>query len=410
MAGSPLPGYTQETMRHTLRVSPSGEGDYRTLGEAIRAAETWAGEAASGAVLGAASRASSDAAPNAGTGANRLQRIRISLGPGVYREKLKIALPGLELVGAGRDETSIVWDDSARKPLPGGEPMGTFNSYTLYVGAPGVRLRGLAVENAAGDGRIVGQAVALYADADDFLAEDCRFSARQDTLCTGPLPKNPPPKGTTNLVHPVAGLGEDQPALPFRQLYRRCLIEGDVDFIFGSALAVFQDCEIRSLARLPLESGGATGSGAGAPASAAAAARDGAAPPDPDSGAQGWIAAPSTYPGQNHGFVFLDCRLRPGSGAAEVYLGRPWRHTGRAVFIRCSMGPHILPQGWDDWGKPEARAYGGFGEYGSRGPGAPARGAPEAGTQGRASWARKIDPGEAEVLTPERLLGADFGL
>ncbi|HEY9055470.1 MAG TPA: pectinesterase family protein, partial [Rectinemataceae bacterium] len=236
------PSYNPSTMRQDIRVSLEGEADFQTIGEAIRAVEAMAEQA----------RAAAAQAPGA---APAREKIRIAIGPGVYREKLKIALPGLELVGSGREKTRIVWDDSARTPLPNGEPMGTFNSYTLYVGAPGTRLRGLTVENSAGDGRIVGQAVALYADADDFAAEDCRLSARQDTLCTGPLPKNPPPKGI-NLIHPVAGLGDRQPALPFHQLYRRCLIEGDVDFIFGSALAVFQDCEIHSLARLPLANEG----------------------------------------------------------------------------------------------------------------------------------------------------------
>jgi pectinesterase len=246
--------------------------------------------------------------------------------------------------------------------------MGTFNSYTVYVGAEGVRLRGLSIENSAGDGRLVGPAVALYADSDLFSAEDCRISSRQDSLCTGPLPKNPPPKGI-NLIHPVAGLGAHQPKLPFRQHYRRCLIEGDVDFIFGSSLALFEDSEIRSLGRQGSESAG-------------------------------WIAAPSTYPGQKAGFVFWNCALTsaPTSGpdAPKSYLARPWRHSGRAAFISCNMGRHIVPEGWDDWAKPEARVYGGFGEFASSGPGA-------ASENFRAPWAKMLSQDEAEAFSPESL-------
>lgn len=135
-----------------------------------------------------------------------------------------------------------------------------------------------------------------------------------------------------------------------------------MDFIFGSSLAVFDACEIRSLARR----------------------------------SKGWIAAPSTYPSQKIGFVFLDCTLTsepaPGANAAGSYLGRPWRHTGRAVFIRCSMGGHILPEGWADWSKPEARAYQGFGEFGSMGPGAP-------GAATRVPWARILSEDEAAALS-----------
>lgn len=187
--------------------------------------------------------------------------------------------------------------------------------------------------------------MALYADADLLLVENCRIASRQDSLCTGPLPKNPPPKGI-NLIHPVAGLGADKPVLPFRQLYRRYLIEGDVDFIFGSSLAVFEACEIKSLVRL-------------APQPSVAPASE-----QPPEVLKGWITAPSTY------------------------LGRPWRHTGRAVFIRCHMGSHILPEGWDDWGKPKARMYRGFGEFASIGPGAP-------GIAARVAWARALTETEA---------------
>ena len=219
--------------------------------------------------------------------------------------------------------------------------------------------------------------MALYADADLLLVENCRIASRQDSLCTGPLPKNPPPKGI-NLIHPVAGLGADKPVLPFRQLYRRCLIEGDVDFIFGSSLAVFEACEIKSLVRL-------------APQPSVAPASE-----QPPEVLKGWITAPSTYPGQKTGFVFLDCALtsdltsesQPRAKAANTYLGRPWRHTGRAVFIRCHMGSHILPEGWDDWGKPKARMYRGFGEFASIGPGAP-------GIAARVAWARALTETEA---------------
>ncbi|MCX7027474.1 MAG: pectinesterase family protein [Spirochaetes bacterium] len=362
-------------MKREIVVALDGSGEFTTVGEALRLAEASAGEGA-----------------------------RVYVGRGTYREKLRIFSPGIELAGEGMDETSIVWDDCASRLLPDGERMGTFNSYTLYVGAPRITIRDLSIVNAAGDGRLVGQAVALYADADLFLAVDCRLSARQDSLCTGPLPKNPTPKGV-NLVHPVAGLGDDDPVLPFRQLYRRCLIEGDVDFIFGSAMALFEDCEIRSLARLPLAAG---------PAGAAVAA-------DPDSGAQGWIAAPSTYPGQAQGFVFHGCKLTAEAGTERVYLGRPWRHTGRVVFAGCNLGAHIAPEGWDDWGKPEARIFGGFAEYGSTGPGAPQEGrllrnieGLPAGHHGfgrgqsRAAWAKVLSAAEAAALAPGILFGSAF--
>jgi pectinesterase len=205
--------------------------------------------------------------------------------------------------------------------------------------------------------------VALYADADRLFFTDCSFISHQDTICTGPLPKNPIPMGL-NLLHPVAGLGADIPALPFRQHFRACLVAGDVDFIFGSALAGFEDCELRSRAR---------------------------------GGEPTYIAAPSTYPGQEAGFVFSCCRLTAEEGEhGSVYLGRPWRPTGRCVYLKCELGAHIDSAGWDDWGKPEAHDQGFFGEFRSTGIGA-------ADTE-RPAWVRILRAGEAARFSPGRLL------
>jgi pectinesterase len=53
----------------------------------------------------------------------------------------------------------------------------------------------------------------------------------------------------------------------------------------------------------------------------------------------------------------------------EVYLGRPWRNFAQTVFLNCWMGDHILPVGWENWGKPEAEQTVFYGEYGNEGPG-----------------------------------------
>lgn len=330
----------------TFEVSPDGvpaERTYRSIGEAVRAAEA--------AV--AAARSSGAEEPET----------RVIIAAGEYREKLRIQTGGLRLEGAGAEVTRLVWNDSAKTLLADGQPMGTFNSYTLYVGAPGVSVSGITVENDAGDGRVVGQAVALYADADRLSFTECRFLGRQDTICTGPLPKNPVPTGI-NLTHPVAGLGDDIPSLPFRQHFRACLITGDVDFIFGSALAVFEDCEIRSR---------------------------------PRGGEPTYIAAPSTYPGQEAGFVFSCCRLTAEKGDhGSVYLCRPWRATGRCVYLKCELGGHIDKAGWDDWGKAEAHDTGFFAEFRPTGPGAE--------NPRRPAWVRPLRPGEAARFSPGKLL------
>ena len=42
----------------------------------------------------------------------------------------------------------------------------------------------------------------------------------------------------------------------------------------------------------------------------------------------------------------------------------------QAVFIRCELGKHILPEGWNNWGKKEAEKTVFYAEYASRGEGA----------------------------------------
>src|SRR5439155_945006 len=68
----------------------------------------------------------------------------------------------------------------------------------------------------------------------------------------------------------------------------------------------------------------------------------------------GYVTAARTPPEQKFGLVFLDCTLT-GKGA-PAYLGRPWQwDRGRkaaTVFIRTTMGPHIRPEGWNPWDRP----------------------------------------------------------
>ncbi|MCD8260945.1 MAG: pectinesterase family protein, partial [Bacteroides sp.] len=153
----------------------------------------------------------------------------------------------------------------------------------------------------------VGQAVACFVSEDRAMFKNCRFLGFQDTLYT---------------------YGKNS-----RQYYEDCYVEGTVDFIFGWSTAVFNRCTIHSLGN-------------------------------------GYVTAPSTDAGKKYGYVFYDCDLTAGPEVKEVYLSRPWRDYGRAVFIRCNLGSHILPAGWDNWGKKHAEKTAFFAEYESRGPGA----------------------------------------
>jgi pectinesterase len=142
-----------------------------------------------------------------------------------------------------------------------------------------------------------------------------------------------------------------------RHYFEKCYISGHVDFIYGSATAFFGECEI--------------------------ACRE-----------PGYIVAPSTLPDKT-GFVFEQCRITFPFGNPSVYLGRPWRDSPSATFVRCELGAGIRAEGWQEWNvKPPAIR---FAEYACTGPGAAAA--------GRVSWAMvsaEAAPGEFSL---EKVLG-----
>lgn len=237
---------------------------------------------------------------------------RILLAAGEYRQKAVIRTPGLMVVGAGADKTRIVYGDYARKRDFLGAEYNTFRTYTLAVCADGVTLKDLTVENDALAPEIRGQEVALSVVADGFQMETCILRSTQDTLFLGPLP--------SDLVGRYEGFLHD--ALrrfgAFRQSFRNCLIEGTVDFIFGCGNAVFEDCVIRSLR---------------------------------DQRNIGFVAAPAHDIRQTEGFRFHRCAFTAEAGveAGSIFLARPWRDYGMAVFTDCTYDGHIATQGFDKW-------------------------------------------------------------
>lgn len=249
----------------------------------------------------------------------------IDLPPGEFRCKVMIAVPGLTLRGAGADKTVIRWDDYARKEVEPGMGYNTFRTWTAAVCAEGVRMEDLSIVNDALRPEEKGQEVALSVYGDDFHMARCRLSSTQDTLFVGPLPRD--------LLERYDGFLPDmlRRDILCRQTFEDCLIEGTVDFIFGCGQALFDRCELRSLA---------------------------------DARGHGYIAAPAHAPEQAEGFRFHACRLTAGPGVApgSVYLARPWRDYGMCEFDRCVIeGGHIAAEGfhkWNDTGRDRtARFY-----------------------------------------------------
>lgn len=300
------------------------------------------------------------------------ETIRISKG--IYHERVTITTPGLTLRGEGVKETIISSGLYGFMPSPDIGKLGTFRSYTMLIDADQVTLRDLGIENTAGAGPDIGQAIALYADGDELCFDHIALLGWQDTLFTGPLPPKEIEKNG------FIGPKQFAPRRNGRQYYHDCHIEGDIDFIFGSATAFFDHCTIlqkdrRKLLR-PADAGPAPQNPAcdGTPLSGSeeSSGKNGAAAADPRemTEALSFATAASTPEGQAYGYVFDHCRFLSDCPDASCYLGRPWRNFARVAILRSWLGPQIHPAGFHNWGKTEAEGSVFFCEYQNEGPGA----------------------------------------
>lgn len=256
----------------------------------------------------------------------------------------------------GEDGVVITYGDYARAFQADGKLYGTFRTYTVLIAADYITFENITVQNTAGYGKGIEQAVALYADGDMLRFSKCRFLARQDTLFLPPLPPAPMNGGV------FGGPRDDVEKRYLRHLFENCYVEGDVDFIFGSAAAIFINCEIHSLTR-HME-------------------------------VNGYVTAASTPEHQRFGFVFIDCHLTSDCEEQSVYLGRPWRNFAKTVFINCEMGSHIKTEGFHNWDKTEAENTIFYAEHGSYGAGAVGE---------RAAFVKKLDEEELQQYTIENI-------
>ncbi|WP_298553192.1 pectinesterase family protein [Streptomyces luteogriseus] len=232
----------------TLYVDPLGRGDHTS----VRAAVTAAG---SGWTL--------------------------VVAPGTYRETVAVDRTRSEMTWIGASENPrdvvVVYDNAAGTPKPGGGTHGTTGSATTTVQADGFTARWITFANdwLRADHPDISdtQAVALKVQGDRSAFHHCRFLGHQDTLYA------------------------DSTALGTfaRQYFAHCYAEGDVDFVFGRATAVFEQCHFRTLSRTDL---------AGAP--------------------YGFVFAPSTAGANPLGYLVT--RSRVSSEAPDGYykLARPW--------------------------------------------------------------------------------------
>ncbi|MFJ9898020.1 pectinesterase family protein [Streptomyces sp. NPDC091280] len=244
----------------TLYVDPCGRGDFTTVQAAVTAA----------------------------TGPG----YTLVIAPGVYREtvtvgrtdpatgQLSAAAGEMTWLGAAEDPRAvvIVYDNANGTPKPDGSgTYGTSGSATTLIRTDGFTARRITFANdwlRADHPGITGtQAVAIKVQGDRSAFHDCHFLGHQDTLYA------------------------DSSALGVfaRQYYTRCYIEGDVDFVFGRATAVYDHCHFRTLNRADL---------ATAP--------------------YGFVFAPSTAVANPRGYLVTHSRVSSQAPDGYYKLARPW--------------------------------------------------------------------------------------
>jgi pectinesterase len=258
------------------------------------------------------------------------QRLVIEIRPGTYHERVMIPQdrPRVTLLGADAASTTITFNAGAK------DVGGTFFSSTVDGEGAEFEAVNVTFENSFGIGT---QAVAISVHSDRAVFRKCRFVGWQDTL--------------------YAASG--------RQYFRDCFIEGHVDFIFGNASAIFENCEIHSRG-------------------------------------DGWITAHSRLtPDSATGYVFINCKLTGENTDKGVYLGRPWRDYSRVVFINSYMGEQIRPEGWSDWNDTGRSKTAWYAEYGSKGPGAK--------QAQRVQWAHRLTKDEVKNFQPDVFLRGSDG-
>ncbi|XP_050203683.1 pectinesterase-like [Mercurialis annua] len=237
-------------------------------------------------------------------------RFVIYIKAGAYFENVEVEKKktNLMFIGDGIGKTVV----KANRSVVGGWT--TFRSATVAVVGKGFVAKGITFENSAGPS--MHQAVALRSGSDLSAFYQCSFVGYQDTL----------------YVHSL------------RQFYSECDIYGTVDFIFGNAAVVFQNCSLYARKPNPNQKNIFTAQG-------------------------------REDPNQNTGISIMNSKITAASDlipvkkAFKTFLGRPWKEYSRTVIVGCYIDDAVEPVGWLEWNATFALSTLYYGEYMNRGPG-----------------------------------------
>ncbi|KAJ1386672.1 Pectinesterase, catalytic [Sesbania bispinosa] len=242
-----------------VKVMQDGSGDFKTITEAI------------------------NSIPN---GNNK--RVIVYIGGANYNEKIKIerTKPFVTLYGAPENMPNLTYGGTARQ-------YGTVDSATLIVESDYFMAANIIISNSAPrpDGKSQGaQAVALRISGDKAAFYNCKLLGFQDTLC------------------------DDRN----RHFFKNCLIQGTVDFIFGSGKSLYLDTKLRVLG---------------------------------DNGMSVIVAQARKSETEDNVYSFVHCNIT-GTGTG-TFLGRAWMSHSKVIFSYTTMSTIVNPAGWSNNRHPE---------------------------------------------------------
>ncbi|MCE3217040.1 hypothetical protein HAX54_010156 [Datura stramonium] len=280
------------------------------------------------------------------------QRFVIWIKAGMYDEIVRVPMAKTNLVFLGDGMGKTVITGSLNVGGMANSGVTTFESATVGVVGDGFMARDVTIQNTAGaDAQ---QAVAFRSSSDHSIIENCEFLGNQDTLYVNSL----------------------------RQYYKSCRIQGNIDFIFGNAAALFQDCDILVAPRIV----------------------------NPENGETNVVTAHGRIePGQSTGFIFHNCSINgtaqymksyySNPSVHKTFLGRPWKEYARTVFLQCRFGDLINPAGWMPWSGEFALNTLYYGEFGNTGAAANAK--------ERVLWSSQIPPQHVYTYSLQNFIQGD---
>ncbi|MBO5684975.1 MAG: hypothetical protein J6R73_00105, partial [Alistipes sp.] len=268
----------------------------------------------------------------------------IYIKAGTYHEKMLVESnkTNVTLIGEDAATTILTYDDYSGKKDNNGNEIGTQNSASFMIKGKGFTAQNITFENPHKNlsGSSGAQAVAVCVMDDRATFYNCRMVGYQDTFYV----KN-----------------------HARVYCKECYIEGNVDFIFGDAILLCENCTLHCNRHDSV------------------------------------LTAAAEHTGCAFGFTFIDCKITHIEGKdfnnkefSTFYLGRPWKQNARVVFIRCEEPAKLNEKAWRRMSEGVDAAL--FAEYKCTGEGA----APER-LEKREMGGRQLTDEEAATYTLQNI-------